>query len=148
MKICKAYKSRLNRSIIDQGWFEFRRKLNYKLTWKGGWLVKIPPKNTSRACPICGCIAKENRKTQAQFWCIECGFKGHADLVGAINIQRAGHARFACEVSGVVMPPAAGTFLQIRNDVKEVQVLPRPTTIIFNKEYSYDKHAGVGNEIL
>ena len=30
-------------------------------------------------------------------------------LVGAINILRAGHARCACEVSGAVMPPAAGT---------------------------------------
>ncbi len=28
---------------------------------------------------------------------------------GAINILRAGHARLACEVSGAVMPPAAGT---------------------------------------
>jgi len=30
-------------------------------------------------------------------------------VVGAINILRAGHARCACEVSGAVMPPAAGT---------------------------------------
>ena len=32
-----------------------------------------------------------------------------ADLVGAINILRAGHAHCACEVSGAAMPPAAGT---------------------------------------
>ena len=102
-------KSGLNRSILDQGWFEFRRQLEYKLAWSGGWLVKVPPQNTSRTCPACGCISKENRKTQAQFRCVECGFKEHADLVGAINILRAGHARFACEVSGDVMPPAAGT---------------------------------------
>jgi putative transposase len=30
--------------------------------------------------------------------CVECGFEEHADLVGAINVLRAGHARFACEV--------------------------------------------------
>jgi hypothetical protein len=30
-------------------------------------------------------------------------------VVGAINVLRAGHARLACEVSGAVMPPAAGT---------------------------------------
>ena len=102
-------KSGLNRAILDQGWFEFRRQLEYKLAWVGGWLVKVPPQNTSRTCPKCGCIAKDNRKTQAAFRCVECGFKENADHVGAINIKRAGHARFACEVSGAVMPPAAGT---------------------------------------
>ena len=40
---------------------------------------------------------------------VECGFEENADVVGAINILRAGHARLACEVSGAVMPPAAGT---------------------------------------
>lgn len=102
-------KSGLNRAILDQGWFEFRRQLEYKLAWAGGWLVSVPPRNTSRTCPACGHIAKENRKTQAQFRCLDCGFEENADHVGAINILRAGHARFACEVSGAVMPPAAGT---------------------------------------
>ena len=52
---------------------------------------------------------KENRKTQAKFACIQCGFQENADVVGAMNILRAGLARIACEVSGAVMPPAAGT---------------------------------------
>lgn len=38
----------------------------------------------------------ENRQTQARFVCVECGFEDNADLVGAINILRAGHARMAC----------------------------------------------------
>lgn len=29
-------KSGLNKSILDQGWLEFRRQLDYKLAWKGG----------------------------------------------------------------------------------------------------------------
>ncbi|WP_343230486.1 RNA-guided endonuclease InsQ/TnpB family protein [Xanthomonas euvesicatoria] len=102
-------KSGLNKSILDQGWFEFRRQLDYKLAWQGGWLVAVPPQNTSRTCPCCGHVSADNRKTQAQFLCVECGFEENADLVGAINVLRAGHARFACEVSGAVMPPAAGT---------------------------------------
>ena len=36
------------------------------------------------------------------------GFEEHADPVGAIHSKRAGHARFACEVRGAVMLPAAG----------------------------------------
>jgi putative transposase len=102
-------KSGLNKSILDQGWFEFRRQLDYKLAWHGGWLVAVPPQNTSRTCPCCGHVSAENRRTQAKFECVECGFEENADLVGAINVLRAGHARFACEVSGAVMPPAAGT---------------------------------------
>lgn len=102
-------KSGLNKAILDQGWFEFRRQLDYKLAWNGGWLIAVPPQNTSRTCPSCGHLAKENRQTQARFLCVICGFADNADVVGAINVLRAGHARFACEVSGAVMPPAAGT---------------------------------------
>ena len=111
-------KSGLNKSILDQGWFEFRRQLDYKLAWSGGWLVAVPPHNTSRTCPCCGHVSADNRKTQAQFACVECGFEENADVVGAINVLRAGHARFACEVSGVAMPPAAGTH---RSDSEPVQ---------------------------
>lgn len=102
-------KSGLNKSILDQGWFEFRRQLDYKLAWNGGWLVAVPPKNTSRTCPCCAHVSADNRQTQERFECIECGFEGNADVVGAINVLRAGHARLACEVSDAVGSPAAGT---------------------------------------
>jgi hypothetical protein len=55
------------------------------------------------------CRSADNRRTQNGFKCVECGFNENADVVGAINVLRAGHARLACEVSGAVMPPAAGT---------------------------------------
>ena len=102
-------KSGLNKSILDQGWFEFRRQLEYKLAWSGGYLIAVPPRNTSRTCLCCGYVSADNRRTQALFRCVECGFEENADLVGAINVLRAGHAQFACEVSGAVRPPAAGT---------------------------------------
>lgn len=89
-------KSGLNKAILDQGWYEFRRQLDYKLAWNGGQLNAVPPQNTSRTCPCCGHIAKENRLSQARFKCVECGFEENADLVGAINVLRAGHARLAC----------------------------------------------------
>lgn len=102
-------KSGLNRSILDQSWYEFRRQLDYKLLWRGGHLITVDPRNTSRTCPICGHISKDNRKTQAQFECVDCGFAANADEVGAINILRAGRARLACEVNDAVMSSAAGT---------------------------------------
>ncbi len=46
-------KSGLNRSILDQGWGEFIRQLEYKLAWNGGQLIQVNPRNTSRKCPQC-----------------------------------------------------------------------------------------------
>ncbi|MEI2769365.1 MAG: transposase [Candidatus Competibacter sp.] len=114
-------KSGLNKSILDQGWFEFRRQLDYKLAWNGGHLIAVPPQNTSRTCPCCGQVSAENRRTQARFACVECGFEENADLVGAINVLRAGHARLACEVSDAVRSPAAGTH---RSDLGAAQCRP------------------------
>jgi putative transposase len=102
-------KSGLNKSILDQGWGEFRRQLEYKMAWRGGFLVAVPPRNTSRTCPECNHVSADNRRTQAYFACVSCGHEANADVVGAINVLRAGHARLACEVSGESMPPAAGT---------------------------------------
>jgi len=89
-------KSGLNKSILDQGWFEFRRQLEYKQAWRGGQVVAVNPRNTSRTCPCCCHVSAENRQTQARFACVECGYENNADLVGAINILAAGHAVLAC----------------------------------------------------
>jgi putative transposase len=75
-------KRRLNKSILDQGWFEFRRQLDYKLRWNGGRLIAVSPRNTSITCPHCRHIGKENRLSQAQFECVACGLQENADLVG------------------------------------------------------------------
>ena len=42
---------------------------------------------TSQTCPKCGCIDKENRKSQEDFECIECGYKSNADLNASMNIR-------------------------------------------------------------
>ncbi len=102
-------KRSLNRSILDQGWSAFFRMLSYKLERRGGRLIKVDPRNTSRTCPQCGLVSAENRKTQASFACVACGYRANADLVGAINVLRAGRARLACGMSGAVRPLSAGT---------------------------------------
>ncbi len=93
-------KSGLNKSILDQGWFEFRRQLEYKLTWNGGMLVAVPPHNTSRTCPACGRVTAENRQTQAHFECVNCGYENNADVVGAMNILARGLRVAACGEDG------------------------------------------------
>lgn len=89
-------KAGLNKAILDQGWFEFRRQLEYKQAWRGGTVVAIPAHYTSQTCPTCGSVSKDNRKSQAKFACVECGFSGNADLVAANNILAAGLAVSAC----------------------------------------------------
>jgi len=59
-------------------------------------VVAVNPRNTSRTCPCCGHVSKDNRQTQARFVCVECGFEENAGLVGALNILAAGHALLAC----------------------------------------------------
>ena len=86
-KSANKQKSGLN---LDQSWFEFRRQLDYKLFWQGGYLIAVPPQNTSRCCPSCGHTAKDNRQTQAKFECVECGYGENSDVVGAINVLKRG----------------------------------------------------------
>ena len=62
-------------------------------------MIAVNPRNTSRTCPCCQHVAKENRLTQAKFECVECGYSDNADLVGAINLLAAGHAVLACGVT-------------------------------------------------
>lgn len=89
-------KSGLNRAILDQGWGEFRRQLDYKLAWNGGMLLAVPPHHTSQTCPCCGHVSNDNRQTQAKFLCVDCGYENHADVVGAINVLERGYRLLAC----------------------------------------------------
>jgi putative transposase len=86
----------LNASILDQGWAEFRRQLEYKQQGRGGAVVAIDPRNTSRTCASCGSARRENRVSRAEFRCVRCGHAADADLNAARNILAAGHAVIAC----------------------------------------------------
>jgi len=89
-------KSKLNKSILDQGWGEFVRQITYKQQWMGGYVVKVAPQYTSQRCSCCGHIAKENRISQVRFACVKCGHTENADINAAKNIEAAGRAVLAC----------------------------------------------------
>jgi putative transposase len=101
-------KSGLNKSILDQSWFETRRQLEYKQHWLGGEVIAVPPQHTSQRCPDCQHVSPDNRKTQSKFVCVSCGFAANADFVGALNILAAGHAVLACRDTS----PAIGALAQ------------------------------------
>ncbi len=68
---------------------QLRSFLSYKAALAGVPLHTIDPRNTSRTCHQCGHCEKANRKSQAYFKCVQCGFAAPADWNAAVNISRA-----------------------------------------------------------
>ncbi|MCX5378879.1 transposase [Streptomyces sp. NBC_00091] len=88
-----AAKAGLSHSISDAGWGVFLTILHAKAESAGREVVAVDPRNTSRTCPECGHVDKENRPTQEKFHCVSCDHQAHADTVGALNVLRAGLVR-------------------------------------------------------
>src|SRR5262249_5628274 len=44
--------------------------------------------STSQTGSHCGHCAQANRRSQARFLCVSCGYSAHADLNAAVNIAR------------------------------------------------------------
>ncbi len=82
-------KSGLNRVMLETAFGEIRRNLEYKC----GRLIEVNPAYTSQTCSECGHAEKENRKTQARFLCVSCGYASNADTNAATNIRRLGVAQ-------------------------------------------------------
>ncbi len=91
--IRKRTEARLNRSQRSRhsSWAfgQLRSFLSYKAALAGVPLHTVDPRNTSRTCSACGHCAKANRKSQASFCCVNCGYADNADRNAAINISRA-----------------------------------------------------------
>ena len=89
-----AQKRGLNRSIQSQAWALFRKRLEDKAVNASSSVLVVPinPQFTSQTCPQCERAAKKNRKSQAVFICINCGYEANADINAAQNILTAGLA--------------------------------------------------------
>jgi putative transposase len=87
--------------------FQLRSFLAYKAAAAGVPLVLVDPRHTSRTCPQCGHCAKENRRSQSEFRCVQCGFQANADVVGATNVRRKGLAARGLVTSPMVSTAAA-----------------------------------------
>lgn len=75
-------------TLHSWAFYQLRCFISYKAQLLGVPVHFVDPRNTSRTCPQCGCIDKNNRKTQASFICTSCGFAGPADVIAAGNIAR------------------------------------------------------------
>jgi putative transposase len=107
----RAAKAGLNRAILDQGWGAFRLMLAYKLEERGGYLLTVNPRDTSRTCAECGVVDADSREG-IRFSCRSCGHEAHADTNAAINILRRGTPSAPVEV--VSAAGEAGTTLELQ----------------------------------
>lgn len=74
-------------SISDLGWYKFEELLSYKTN-----VIKVNAKYSSQQCNNCGCISKENRKSQSKFKCVCCGLEMNADEQASKIILKRGRA--------------------------------------------------------
>ena len=81
---------KLNMQILDQGWYQFKTLLKYKMEWLNKAYIEVDPAYTSQACAFCGHTSRGNRPTQSQFRCLSCGFTANADYQASLNIARRG----------------------------------------------------------
>jgi len=65
---------------------QLREFLAYKAQRAGVPVVFVDPRNTSRTCHRCGFADRRNRRSQAEFFCLRCGYTVHADLNAARNL--------------------------------------------------------------
>jgi putative transposase len=73
--------------------------LAYKAEQRGIRVLKVDPRNTSRACPRCGHTEKANRKRQSVFSCQACAYTANADYVAATNLCQQGRSLLARPLS-------------------------------------------------
>jgi IS605 OrfB family transposase len=65
---------------------QLREFIAYKAQRLGLPVVFVDPRNTSRTCSHCGFVDKRNRRSQAAFSCIRCGYTTHPDTNAARNL--------------------------------------------------------------
>lgn len=75
------------RDRMSWSFSQLRLFIEYKAALAGVPVFAVDPRNTSRECVDCHHIDKRNRRSQAEFLCVSCGFAGHADHVAALNIR-------------------------------------------------------------
>jgi transposase, IS605 OrfB family, central region len=91
-------KSGLNRSVLNAGFGEIARQLEYKAAWSGRSLVKIDRwYPSSKRCSCCGYVLKKLSLSTRHWLCPDCGQSHDRDENAAINILMAGKAILAGE---------------------------------------------------
>ena len=88
-----SHNRRLAKHVLDAGFREFRRQLEYKTARSGARLHVIDRwYPSSKACSSCGTVKAKLSLSERMFHCDTCGFEIDRDLNAAINLMVAGSA--------------------------------------------------------
>ena len=108
MTVRKAQRSRQHSWAFAQlGSF-----IEYKAALAGVPLVFVTAAYTSQTCPVCNHADKRNRPTRDEFRCVQCGYAGSADHIGAINIAFKGE---------VIRPIVSRMFFDLNHVLPQLQ---------------------------
>lgn len=125
-----SHNRRLAKHVLDAGFREFHRQLEYKTARSGARLHVIDRwYPSSKACSSCGVVKAKLSLSERVFHCDTCGFEIDRDLNAAINIMvagsapetlnaRGGDARRADTVSGNADPSETRTKQPPTGDVR------------------------------
>jgi transposase len=78
-----------NRVYSQWSFAELHALISYKAVLSGSQAITVDADYTSKACPVCGHTSDENRPHKGLLFVCQnpnCGYRLHADLVGARNI--------------------------------------------------------------
>src|SRR5690606_13493108 len=84
---------KLAKHVYDAGLARFRNLLLEKAARRGVVVEMVNPAYTSQTCSCCGYVSAENRLTQSEFKCLDCGYEANADVNAAQNILNKGLAQ-------------------------------------------------------
>jgi Putative transposase DNA-binding domain len=78
----------MNRRLQSSHLGYIRDKLKFKLDEWGIRYGSVQPAYTSQECSVCSFVDKDNRPSQAEFACLNCGQNENADVNAARNIAK------------------------------------------------------------
>ena len=81
----------LAKAVQEQGFYEFRRQIEYKAQWSGITVIiadRFYP--SSKTCTACGHVKKNLCLSERIYHCEVCGNEIDRDLQAAINLRRYG----------------------------------------------------------
>lgn len=126
-------KAGLNRAVLDAGFGEFRRQLEYKTERAGTTLTVIDRYYpSSKTCSRCGTVKAKLGLGERTYICETCGLILDRDVNAAINIRDLGSARVAAPTVSQDIPGAGvttrGPTTTVEGPVEKTPELAREST--------------------
>jgi len=85
-----------NQNLHSWAFYRMQKYIEYKASLVGIKVDYVDPHNTSKMCPCCGKL----NKTKTRNYKCKCGYQGHRDRVGALNIRNSFNFKNVPELYG------------------------------------------------